>query len=49
MTEQERSLAMSTRPRPSHAIRKDKLVLLLHSRQVDIIQNLVEMSLSPWL
>ena len=24
--EQERSLAMSTRPRPSHAIRKDKLV-----------------------
>ena len=25
-TEQERSLAMSTRPRPSHAIRKDKLV-----------------------
>ena len=25
-TEQERSLAMSTSPRPSHAIRKDKLV-----------------------
>jgi len=25
-TEQERSLAMSTRPRPSHAIRKDKFV-----------------------
>jgi len=25
-TEQERSLAMSTRPRPSHAMRKDKLV-----------------------
>jgi len=25
-TEQERSLAMSTRPRPTHAIRKDKLV-----------------------
>jgi len=50
-TEQERSLAMSTRPRLglSHAIRKDKLVLLLHFRQVDIIPNLVEMSLSPWL
>jgi len=48
-TEQERSLAMSTRPRPSHAIRKDKLVLLLHFRQVDISQNLVEMSLSLWL
>jgi len=48
-TEQERSLAMSTSPRPSHAIRKDKLVLLLHFRQVDIGQNLVEMSLSPWL
>jgi len=43
------SLAMSTRPRPSHAIRKDKLVLLLHFREVDIIPNLVEMSLSPWL
>jgi len=25
-TEQERSLAMFTRPRPSHAIREDKLV-----------------------
>ena len=48
-TEQERSLAMSTRPRPSHTIRKDKLVLLLHFRQVDISQSLVEMSLSPWL
>ena len=48
-TEQERSLAMSMRPRPSHAIRKDKLVILLHFRQVDIIQNLAEMSLSPWL
>jgi len=35
-TEQEPSLAMFTRPRPSHAIRKDKLVLLLHFRQVDI-------------
>ena len=47
--EQERSLAMSTRTRPSHAIIKDKLVLLRHFRQVNIIQNLVEMSLSPWL
>jgi len=48
-TEQERSLAMSMRPRPSHVIRKHKLDLLLHFRQVDIIENLVEMSLSPWL
>jgi len=46
-TKQERSLALSKRPRPSHAIRKDKLVQLLHLRQVDISQNLVEMSLSP--
>ena len=28
--DQGRSLAMSTRPRPSHAIRKDTLVLMLH-------------------
>jgi len=46
-TEQERSLAMSTRPRPCHAIRKDKLVRTAAFQASS--QSLVEMSLSPWL
>ena len=37
------------RPRPPHAIRKGKSVLLLHFRQEDISQNLAETSWSPWL
>ena len=41
-TEQERTLAISTRPRPSHDIRKDNQSVLLHFRQED--QNLASHS-----
>jgi len=40
VTDQERSLAVATRARPSHAIRKVSQSVLLHFRQEDINQNL---------
>jgi len=40
VTEQERSLAITRRSRPSHAIRKVSQSVLLHFRQEDISQNL---------
>jgi len=47
-TEQERSLTITTRPRP-HAARKLSWSVLLRFRQEDVSQNLVETNLSTWL
>jgi len=46
VTEQECSLTVSTKPRLSYAIRKDKSVRTA-ARQEDISQHLAEMSLRP--
>jgi len=47
--DEERLIAKSTRPGPSHAIRKLGKSVLLRFGQDDISQNLVVTSLSQWM
>ena len=47
--DEERLLAKSTRPGPSHAMRKLRKSVLLRFGQEDISQNPVVTSLSQWL
>ena len=49
VTEQPCSLALSTRPCPSHPINEAIQSVLLHFNQEDISQNLVEKRSNPWL